>query len=475
MLRSPSESMSKSDTATIKKSFSLSQLAENFSAQVQKTYASKYWIRAEIGKLNHYPQSGHAYPQLLEKKDGAIIADLRGFIAKFTFRAINQRFEEVNGQALQDGMQVLILCKLSYHPVYGLSLHISDIEPSYTLGEMARMRQEAIIKLKSTGIFDLNKSKPLPTLVQKLAVVSVETSKGYRDFLEVISQSAFPKAIQTTIFPALLQGDAAVNSIQKALSLIELQADKFDAVTIIRGGGGETGLDCYDHFSLAQAICNFPIPVLTGIGHATNNTVVEQVAYQHFLTPTHLAQTLIQKFVDFESRIGEAAKQLNRLVSNRFQLAKMAIGQKAIELEQNILKRKFKESDRIKSLASEMQRHSTSRIQQAQFDLENLFPNRLKQAANEAINAQKTKTFTTVSKLEQCTSTRIQDSKHRLEIIDEKMRILNPKNILKRGFTITSVNGKTAKTVGDAKKGATLTTTFWDGSVISTIKEIKDE
>ncbi len=374
--------MSESSSETKKKSFSLSQLAENFAAQIQKTYASKYWIRAEIGKLNHYPQSGHAYPQLLEKKDGAIIADLRGFIAKFTFQSINKQFKEVNGQPLQDGMQVLILCKLSYHPIYGLSLQISDIEPSYTLGEMARMRLEAIQKLKSAGLYDLNKSKQLPLLVQKLAIISVETSKGYHDFLEVISQGPFPNSINTTLFPALLQGDAAVNSIQKALSLIELQQDKFDAVAIIRGGGGETGLDCYDHFSLAQSICHFPIPVLTGIGHATNNTVVEQVAYRHYLTPTHLAQSLVQNYTDFETRIESAANQLSRLISSRFQLVELKLSQKATTLEQNILKRNFKEAARIKSFYSDIQRYGHSRIQQAQFDLNHLFPSRLKNATN---------------------------------------------------------------------------------------------
>src|SRR5690606_28993371 len=155
------------------------------------TYTSSYWITAEISKLNYYPQSEHCYPQLVEKKNGKIIADLRGFILKSKYQNIRTKFLEVTGKEPADGMQILFQCKLGFHAVYGLSLNILDIEPAYTLGEMARMRTEAVKKLKAEGIFDRNKSLYLPLLVQNVAVISVETSKGYLDFKNVLASSPY--------------------------------------------------------------------------------------------------------------------------------------------------------------------------------------------------------------------------------------------------------------------------------------------
>ncbi|HKL02172.1 MAG TPA: exodeoxyribonuclease VII large subunit, partial [Cryomorphaceae bacterium] len=229
-----------SSSSAPQKSFSLSELAQSLSVQIQKTYSRSYWIRAEISKLNHYPQSGHCYPQLVEKKDGKIVADLKGFILKSTFQRTRQNFLDVTGKELDDGMQILFRCKLGFHAVYGLSLNIMEIEPAYTLGEMARLRTEAIARLKKENLFTQNKEQHLPILPRKIAVISVETSKGYRDFAETIANSPFSEAIEIRLYNALLQGDAAVDSIRDALKRIAQTDFPYDAVAIIRGGGGET-------------------------------------------------------------------------------------------------------------------------------------------------------------------------------------------------------------------------------------------
>ncbi|MEM9053383.1 MAG: exodeoxyribonuclease VII large subunit, partial [Bacteroidota bacterium] len=235
-----------------RKAHSLLDLTENIKLQIEKTYKTSYWIKAEINRLNYYPQSGHCYPELVEKKNGKIVAEIRGFLFRNLYEEIDQNFLDQTGKHLGDGMEVLLLCRVSFDPKYGLSLYISDIDPSYTLGEMARLREEAIKLLKVESILDKNKTTHLPYPVRRIAVVSVETSKGWRDFIQTLESNHYGHLIGHELFPAKLQGDMAVASIRAALAKIEKRSSDFEAVAIIRGGGGETGMDCYDQYELAK-------------------------------------------------------------------------------------------------------------------------------------------------------------------------------------------------------------------------------
>jgi exodeoxyribonuclease VII large subunit len=296
-----------------KKSFTLSQLTESIKAQIDRIYSKPYWIKAEINRLNHYPQSGHCYPELVEKREGKIIAQIRGLIFRNTYARIESNFKNHTGKALSDGMEVMLLCRVKFDSKYGISVFVEDIDPAYTLGEMARARSLAIAKLKKEGIFELNQGLYLPKLLRHLAVISVATSKGWRDFTETIDDSLYSGLISRSLFPAKLQGDEAVESIGKALREIRSKAGQFDAVAIIRGGGGETGMDCYDSFTLAKQVATFPLPVLTGIGHSTNLTVVEMCSRKNLITPTALAGFIVNEFADFDNRIQTAARTLMRI------------------------------------------------------------------------------------------------------------------------------------------------------------------
>src|SRR5690554_3217261 len=233
--------------------FSLFEVAKSIRKTLAARYTQSYWISAELNKLNFYKHSGHCYPDLVEKKDGKIIAEMRSILWGSDFQRINKQFQEITKEPLKDGIGILIQAAISYDELYGLSLRIIDIDPTFSLGVLAREKQEAIDRLKKEGIFDLNKNVPFPLLPKRIALISVETSKGLADFLKILQNNAWNYRFEFLLFPALLQGDRAVPSILAQIKNIADRIEEFDAVALIRGGGGDVGLSCYNEYTLANA------------------------------------------------------------------------------------------------------------------------------------------------------------------------------------------------------------------------------
>lgn len=459
--------------AAPRKIFALSQLAESLRVQIDRTFSGSYWITAEISKLNHYPQSGHCYPQLVEKKSGQIVADFRAFILNSRFREINAKFAAATGQTLTDGMQMLCRCKVSFHAVYGLSLNIVDVEPSYTLGEMARMRQEALEKLKKEGIFSQNKSLALPMLIRRLAVISVETSKGYHDFTDILAKSAYPDATKIRLFPALLQGDAAVGSIVSALEKIKKVAGQFDAVTIIRGGGGEVGLDCYDNYEMGRAVCTFPLPVITGIGHATNLTVVEQVAHKNLITPTDLARFITDGFTRFGNRIESAIRSLSIFRKGSLQVQIANMRQFDFVLQKAIKSRQIKEKSALLNISRKGVTAAQAAMREAQKNLRIRYPQQLADVVHQQIRTRSNQVNNQKSALGHLTKATIKSRSHLVQILSEKVKLLDPANTLKRGYSLTLSGGKIVRNADDLQPGDQLETIFAKGRAESTVKKTR--
>ena len=230
---------------------SLLELTQSVESVINKTYTKSYWVKAEIAKLNFYPKSGHCYPDLVEKQNGKVVAQMRAIIWAGSFKDMSLKFTNVTNEKIGDGMTVLLRCSVKFSPIYGLSLQIHDIEPSFTLGELAKEKQKSIARLKDEGKFYKNKQLLPPLLIQRLAIISVETSKGYQDFIKVIDNNEWGYKFFHMLFPALLQGDGAVKSITSQLTSINKIIHHFDAVLIIRGGGGDIGLSIFDNYNLA--------------------------------------------------------------------------------------------------------------------------------------------------------------------------------------------------------------------------------
>src|SRR5690606_25369698 len=230
--------------------FTLLEVSRSIQKTIAERYKSLYWIKAEMNKLNHYSHSGHCYPELLEKKEGKVVAEMRSILWKMDYQRINRQFLEVLGEPLREGITMLFQAGISYDPLYGFSLKIVDIDPTFVLGELEKEKRESIKKLTEEGVFDANKRLPFPLIPKRLAIISVETSKGLSDFFKIINGNPWGYKIECTLFPALLQGDKSISSIIKQLEVIANKLEDFDAVAIIRGGGGDVGLSSYNNYFL---------------------------------------------------------------------------------------------------------------------------------------------------------------------------------------------------------------------------------
>ena len=294
--------------------YSLSEVAMSLHRVIERTYNRPYYIKAEILKLNYYPYSGHCYPELVEREGNTIKTEMRAIIWSANFQDINRRFVQITGEPLKENIRILCLATVQFSPKHGLALHIENIEPSYTLGEMVRNRQEVIDRLKKEQVFDLNRQLPMPTLPKRVAVISVETSKGYSDFMQTLHDNEQGYVFYTELFPSILQGDKAITGIMSQLQKIEQRRDDFDVVVIVRGGGGDVGMSCYDDYDLTHRVASFPLPVLTGIGHSTNLTVTDMVAHARFITPTDVAFSLIEDFRKFEEQLNDCMSKIAQRV-----------------------------------------------------------------------------------------------------------------------------------------------------------------
>lgn len=385
--------------------FSLKQVALSIEKTIASRYHQNYWVKAEIHKLNKYP-SGHAFPELVEKEEGKIVAQMNGSIWKQNLQRIEKIFVDQVQEPLKDGIQVLMLVKVSFNPTFGLSLQIQDIDPAFTLGQLQKEKDITLKKLKAEGLLQTNQLLPYPLIAKRIAIISAATSKGLSDFYQVLDQNSFGYTFHTQLYEAYVQGDIAVDSILAALEQIENHKSQFDVVVIVRGGGAEVGLTCYNNYELCKAIATFPLPIITGIGHSTNLTVAELIAYSSAITPTQLAEMLIAQFRDFELRI----ERLSQAVVKNAQLQIQRNREKISQVVQNLawVKNQF-------------------------FKIK----------------------LTELSHLEQ------------------KIELLNPIHILKRGFTITTVDGILLKNAKDLTAGQVISTQTDEALINATITSIQ--
>lgn len=383
-------------------------------------------MTAEMNKLNRYQRSGHCYPDLVEKKDGKVIAELRAILWKDDYDRINANFQRTLKEPLKDGIKILFSTSITFDPKYGLSLQILDIDPSFTLGDLEKEKQETIKRLQLEGIFGKNKQLQLPILPQRIAIISVETSKGYADFTNIFksARDVWNYSFFQMLFPSLLQGDNAVRTLIAQLDRIQKVAHHFDVVAIIRGGGGDIGLSCYNHFALAKKIAEFPIPVITGIGHSTNETVTEMIAHENAITPTKLAEFIVQKFHDFSVPVQKAEEKIVdrclRMIQDR--------------------KTEF-------TAAVKLFRSATANI---------LVRNR------NLVDRQ-------VGSLLQQMTAQLARTNLLLQNTERNVTNLSPENVLKRGYSITRVNGTSVRSFGQVNIGDTVETLLYEGQISSQV------
>lgn len=288
----------------------LRELQRRVKSALEGQFALPVWVSAEISeiKVNY---SGHCYLELVEKggDNGVPTAQARAVVWRSHYPRISGYFEAETGQRLAAGIRILAKVLVSYHELYGFSLQITDIDPSYTLGDMERQRQQTIAQLQQEGVWDMNREAPMPAVVQRIAVVSSVHAAGYQDFCQELEKS--PYRFEVSLFDAFMQGEAAEESIVAALCAVAEQLEKFDAVVLIRGGGSRSDLNCFNAYRLCAHVAQFPLPVVTGIGHDKDTSVADMVAHTALKTPTAVAGWLVERMAEADGWLDYAALQLH--------------------------------------------------------------------------------------------------------------------------------------------------------------------
>lgn len=402
----------------------LSEVNTHIKKTLEKELQPSYWIIAEISELRLNPR-GHCYLELVEKNNDQIIAKMKATIWSYTYSNLSIWFEKMTGQPLKGGMKILFNASVQFHEVFGLSLNVKDIDANYTIGERAVKKQQIVKQLEGDGILEMNKELTLPLVPKHVAIISSETAAGYGDFNNQLKNNTFGYFYVTELFQATMQGDTAPESIINALHKIHDSDENFDLVILIRGGGSQLDLDCFDNYELNSHLAQFPLPIITGIGHERDETIADMVSHTALKTPTAVAEFLISGVRDFEETL---EMQLQRIVNQ----------------------------------ASENTEYELSKLRQLTLQLANITQSKMAiQNNNLAILEQKLK-FTTKHY--------INNQENRLNELEGVINLLSPETILKRGFTLTSINNKMIKK--DPKPGDVMVTETYRSKIISTVNDI---
>ena len=339
----------------------LSQLQGRISIALAEALPLPVWVSAEVADLK-INASGHCYIELIEKneKTGATEAQARATIWRSQVMSTIGRFEQESGQRLAKGMKILFKATVSHHAVYGMSLQIQQIDTLHTIGDMERRRQQTIEQLQKEGVWEQNRSLPMPLVVQRVAVISSATAAGYRDFMKELEHSAY--RIETELFEATMQGERCDESIVAALYAVAERSDEFDAVAIIRGGGSTSDLECYNSYLLAFAVTQMPLPILTGIGHDKDTSVTDMVAHTPLKTPTAVAAWIDGRAADFDGALEYCAISLRDICRQATHTATLRLEQFSAEVRHLAERTLQSEKQRLEGIATVVANFAPERI-----------------------------------------------------------------------------------------------------------------
>ena len=342
------------------KQYSLSELCAEIQEVVENNLLERYWVRAEIASLS---ARGHCYMELVEKADDNMLAaKVRATCWSSVYSLLSAYFIQETGQALRIGMQVLVEVSVTFHSVYGLSLNVWNIDPTYTQGDLAKQRQATIRRLTEDGVMELQKSLEVPTLVRKVAVISAADAAGYGDFCDQLKNNRFGFAFELSLFSAIMQGDHAPRSIIQALGKIASEEDKWDIVVIIRGGGATTDLGCFDDYELASHCAQFPLPILSGIGHTRDMSIVDMVAHISVKTPTAAAEWLIERVAAQIEVLNQWEVRLQRAIQHTVTQEQNTLQNYLQRMSYSVQRLVMQEQNRLQMWSKTIELHSPERI-----------------------------------------------------------------------------------------------------------------
>ncbi len=407
---------------------SLFQLNHLVREAMDTCFPEHYWVRAELSEV-HSSSAGHCYVEFVEKSthNQQIVAKVRGSIWANRWRVLKPLFEQATQQQFVAGIKVMVQVSITFHELYGYSLVVHDIDPSYTLGDMARNRQEILRQLEQDGVRDLNKELPMPTLPRRVAIISSSTAAGYGDFINQLHHNEWGFHFYTHLFPAVMQGLQTEQSIMAALDKIHNVSDLFDVVVLIRGGGATSDLNSFDSYLLASHCAQFPLPIITGIGHERDDTVLDQIAHTRVKTPTAAAAFLLHRMDEAYGKQLLLQQQLSDLIRQR------------MDQERTMLQR-------------------TTML--------------LPQFLHTVMTQQQSKLALIQERLQTALTGRIEREQLRLQGYEQVINLTDPQRLLEKGYSLTLRNGEAVGSVRDVNRGDRITTLTADGSFEALVTDI---
>ena len=454
-------------------SITLSALNRQIREVTEQAFPSGVWVVAEILEM-HINRTGHCYLELIEKSDSddRIIAKSRATVWASRFRMLRPYFETTTGTELKAGIKVLVKAEVSFHELYGLSLNITDIDPAYTMGDLARKKMEVIRQLKEAGVMEMNREIPLTEVPQRIAVISSETAAGFGDFMDSLVNNNYGFGFSISLFPAIVQGEAAERSLISALEQVYAVEASFDAVVLIRGGGSQADLDCFNGYELAMNIAQFPIPVLTGIGHERDETIADMVANRSLKTPTAVAEFLLDRMVDFTDKLARLQERFYQAVQWIIIQERTKLDRSASDLQHfthhYLTLGKHQLSNYRKSTEN-----SVRTIIQSEKAILKDQGSRLKYLQKASLQYQRRDLLQLAEKKYRIIAEMLSASHEQLKGFERSLELLHPEKVLARGYSITYADGKVVKSVKGLQVGDTIETHLADGTIESGIRKTK--
>lgn len=426
---------------------SLLDLSKLIRHTLEQQLEPTYWVVAEIGELRLH-QRGHCYLELIEKQNDVLLTKQRATIWSTAYKSISYNFQQTTGQHLTPGINILCQVQVQYHELYGLSLNIREIDPNFTLGERARKRAEIVQRLLQEGLYDLNRQHELAPAPQRIAVITSSTAAGWGDFLHQLLVNPFRYRFELELFEAVMQGDQSHQSICQALEAVAAASQPFDAVVIIRGGGARIDLDSFDHYELAAAIARHPMPVLTGIGHDRDETIADLVAHTRLKTPTAVAEFLVNRLHAFASRVDSLADTIFAYASQYSTNQRQLLEQLQHKMQTATKSMLSSRQQKLQQLGAQIQGNTRHRVRFGREQLLGL-QRLLDKTADHALCQE-------AAKLNQIALT---------------LHLQDPERLLRKGYTITYLEGKPLHKAGQPRKGQLLVTHALDQIITSKIED----
>lgn len=426
---------------------SLYELNNLVRCTIEQSLSNEYWVQAELSDVR-VNATGHCYLEFIQKdpRNNNLIAKARGTIWANVFRLLRPYFETETGQVFTSGIKVLVQVRVEFHELYGYSLTVTDIDPTYTLGDMAKKRKEILRQLDEEGVLTLNKELEMPVLPQRVAVISSPTAAGYGDFCNQLENNSYGFIFYPRLFPAIMQGERVEESIIEALNAINNTLEKWDAVVIIRGGGSVSDLAGFDSYLLAANCAQFPLPIITGIGHERDDTVIDMIAHTRVKTPTAAAEYLINRVHESALRLDDMADYILSFVAQSISEEKQRLARLTERLPEVFALRRLREEHKL-SLLQQRMRVALSGIFPSEYNkIESLW-----QRIGAYVN------------------TNMLNEQHRLQLLEQRAGAMDIDVLLKRGFSITLKNGCAVTDAAQLHEGDRLLTKFANGETLSEV------